>query len=346
MDPAAAAVVGIARIGLDSSTPVIITEPLSDPAWEQLLEAVLHHRLGGLLLEGIRTGAIAVTSAQQAAAHRLQRDRMVRLLHLDQLLATVLQQLDCAGVDVMLVKGPAHAALLYQDPSLRPYSDVDLLVRGPQFAAAVDALAAVDITRPALELAEGFDERFGKGATLHAPSGFCVDLHRTFLSGPFAFTVDAEALFAATTATLELVGRTVRTLAPEERLLHCAFHAALSDFEPRLITVRDVVQAALADDLDIERLQVVAGSWQARGALALALTDAWGTLTPTASPALVEWARAYRPGRRERIAIASYRTRRRRWWWQSLAGTLYVDGWRNRVDYLRAVSPIGRHGSD
>jgi hypothetical protein len=346
VDPAAAAVVGIARIGLDPAAPVIVAEPLSEPAWEHLLEAVRQHRLGGLLLDGIRSGAVAVTPAQQAAAHRLQRDRMVRLLHLDQLLATVLHQLDSAGVDVMVVKGPAHAALLYPDPSLRPYSDIDLLVRGPQFAAAVAALAAVDITRPAVELADGFDERFGKGATLHAPSGFCVDLHRTFLSGPFAFTVDAEALFADTTATLELVGRTVRTLPPEERLLHCAFHASLSDFEPRLITVRDVVQAALADDLDVERLQSVAGAWQARGALALALTDAWATLTPTASPAVVEWARAYRPSRRERIAIASYRTRQRRWWWQSLAGTLYVDGWRNRADYLRAVAPIGRRGGD
>lgn len=343
MDPAAAAVVGVARIGLDPSSPVIVAEPLGDLVWEHLLEAVRHHRLGGLLLDGIRTGAVAVTPEQQAAARRMQRTGMVHLLSLDQLLTSALQLLDDAGIDVMVVKGAAHASLLYPDPSLRLYNDIDLLVRGPQFAAAVAALAGAGITRPAPELADGFDERFGKGATLHAPSGLCVDLHRTFLSGPFAFTVDAEGLFA-TTATVELMGRTVRTLPPEERLLHCAFHAALSDFEPRLTTVRDVVQAALADDLDIDRLQSVASAWQARGALALALTDAWSTLTPTASPELVEWARTYRPGRRERIAIASYRTRRRRWWWQSLAGALYVDGWSDRVEYLRAIAPGGRRG--
>lgn len=346
MDPTAAVVVGIARIGLERSPEVVVASPLNDTDWGHLLEAVRHHRLGGLLLEGIRTGNVAVTSEQQAAAHRLQRDRMVRLLHLDQLLSTVLQQLEIAAVDVMVVKGPAHAALLYPDPSLRPYSDIDLLVRGRQFADAVHTLAAVGLTRPAEELADGFDERFGKGATLHAPSGFCVDLHRTFLSGPFAFTVNAEELFATTSATVELVGRAVRTLPPEERLLHCAFHAALSDLEPRLITVRDVVQAAVADDLDVDRLHRVARAWNAAGALALALTDAWATLAPATRPTLVDWARTYRPSPRERLAIASYRTQRRRWWWQSFAGTLFVDGWRNRVDYLRAVVPVSRRGSD
>lgn len=275
----------------------------------------------------------------------MQRDQMVRLLHLDHLLAAALQQLDAADVDVLVLKGPAHAALLYPDPALRPYSDIDLLVRGSQFSAAVAALEAIGLTRPAGELADGFDATFGKGATLHSLSGFCVDLHRTFLSGPFAFTVDAEALFA-TASPLRLVGRTAYTLAPEERLLHCAFHATLSDFEPRLITVRDVVQAALAGDLDIDRLHHIALAWQAHGALARALDEAWTTLTPVARPALVDWARSYRPSRRERIAIASYRTRRHRWWWQSLAGTPYVTGWPNRVAYLRAVVPVGRRRSD
>jgi hypothetical protein len=338
-----AAIIGVARIGLEPSPAPIISTPLSGPAWDRFVDGVWHHRLGGFLLEGIRQGLVAVSDDQHAAVVHLQRNRMVRSLHLDHLLATTLHELDNAGVDVMVVKGPTHAALLYTDPSLRPYSDIDLLVRGAQFADAVAALGAVGITRPDGELADGFDEHFGKGATLHAPSGFCIDLHRTFLSGPFAFTVDADGLFA-TTATVELVGRTVRTLPPEERLLHCAFHAALSDFEPRLITVRDVVQAALVDDLDIDRLHSVASAWQARGALALALTDAWSTLRPAASPALVDWARTYRPGPRERIAIASYRTRSHRWWWQSLAGVPYVDGWRRRATYVRAIAPGGRRG--
>ena len=343
MHQADAAIIGVARIGLEPSPTPIISTPLSGPEWDRFVDGVWHHRLGGFLLEGIRRGLVAVSDDQHAAVLHLQRDRMVRSLHLDHLLSTALNELDSAGIDVRVVKGPTHAALLYPDPSLRPYSDIDLLVRGAQFADAVAALGAVGITRPDGELADGFDEHFGKGATLHAPSGFCIDLHRTFLSGPFAFTVDIEALFA-TTATVELLGRTVRTLPPEERLVHCAFHATLSDLEPRLITVRDVVQAATAAELDVERLYTVATAWQARGALARAVDQAWTTLRPAVSPPLVDWARHYRPSVPERIAIASYRTRSHRWWWQSLAGVPYVDGWRRRATYLRAIAPGGRRG--
>ncbi|MBA3621797.1 MAG: hypothetical protein H0W51_05695 [Euzebyales bacterium] len=47
------------------------------------------------------------------------------------------------------------------------------------------------------QLRPGFDRRFGKGAPLRRDEGWELDLHRTFVMGPFGLTVDLDGLFAS-----------------------------------------------------------------------------------------------------------------------------------------------------
>ena len=70
---------------------------------------------------------IAVAQAGLALAH--QRE-----------LARILQALHDEGIEVLLLKGPVLARTHYPQPGLRPYRDLDLLVREPALAVAARIL--------------------------------------------------------------------------------------------------------------------------------------------------------------------------------------------------------------
>src|SRR5687768_2648089 len=79
-----------------------------------------------------------------------------------------------AGLRAILLKGPALARWLYEDPAERRYNDIDLLVEAATFELAENALAAA-----------GFrfaDHGEHARAWIRTVDGASVDLHYT-LSG-------------------------------------------------------------------------------------------------------------------------------------------------------------------
>jgi hypothetical protein len=105
-----------------------------------------------------------------------------RTLAMDLALGEVIGGLDAAGIDAVLLKGPAMAHHLYGDaPGTRNYGDVDLLVAPGHFDAAGRILASL-----------GFEDqlagiRASEAARLHArpwhrdgAACIAVDLHRGF----------------------------------------------------------------------------------------------------------------------------------------------------------------------
>ncbi|TPW13682.1 MAG: hypothetical protein FD127_1867 [Acidimicrobiaceae bacterium] len=294
------------------------------------------HRLSGFLLAAIEDESLPATEQQVASAIGLQRATMERVLTLDRLMLSAVERLTEAGLPHRLLKGCAHAHLLYPDPSLRPYVDVDILVPSESFASAVAALETVGVTRVLPELRADFDRRFGKGATLRAPHGGAVDLHRTFVAGPFAMWIDASSLFDHF-VSLTVGDMEVLALATEERCLHACFHAAVSDLEPALISLRDVVQAASAPALDLDRLLRIGGQWRALSVIAKAVTTAWSSLEPEGEPPLARWARSFEPSAKERRVLRAYEATQHRWAHQAVAGIRAVSGVRSRIAYATAI---------
>lgn len=111
-------------------------------------------------------------------------------------LTDALHRLDVAGVDTLLIKGWGIARR-YPEAGLRPYSDIDLIVRPGQAEVARSALAAPPALRCPVDLHDG-------------PSR--VDALR--------FDQLAERAEAA-----PLAGRLVRILGPEDHLRLLAIHA-------------------------------------------------------------------------------------------------------------------------
>ena len=168
-----------------------------------------------------RLGLAEPTPELTAVVHQAQA-RHLRAL--DDL-RLVVSALGGAGVDVLVVKGPALVATCYAGPLLRSYVDLDVLVRPSQLREAVAALEAagwtmLDANWPLLSSA-GVGE-----LKLEGPTGGALDLHWSFgKEGDPAPPVDTLMRRSVGVNDGELH---YRTLGPADFAVHVALHAAAS----------------------------------------------------------------------------------------------------------------------
>ena len=127
-----------------------------------------------------------------------------------------------AGVPVVLLKGGALATWLYDDGTVRPYGDADLLVPPGCHAEAERVLAALGFVPhlPGRALPE-----WAEHAQVWKRQGAAVDLHWR-LRGVRIDPALAWAVLTEDTETLALGGGRVEALGLPARALHVALHAA------------------------------------------------------------------------------------------------------------------------
>lgn len=308
--------------------PVECAEPLDVG---RHLGVLRQHKLVGVARAAAEAGAIVVDDPRSLAdAHD---SAMAEALLLEDVMLAAVDGLAEVGIDVLTLKGSALAHLLGPDPSERTFGDTDLLVPGGSLTAAASALEHAGATRVQAAVSTEYERRFAKSVTLRWRGNTELDLHRTLAPGPFGLTIDPADLHRAPT-TFQLAGRPVPTLSLEMHTLHAAIHVALGDVEPRLGNVRDLA-LLLRHDLDLDLIMRSAEAWRCAYPLALGLraTAAIGA----ADHALLDWAEAHRPSRRDRALFTSYRERDGRFRAQARA-SLRVLGWRDRVAYARSLT--------
>ena len=325
---------GTATVDTARTEHRIALDPPAEATWQQLLRQVDRQRLPGLLLAAIDDGALPVTDSQRSDALQRHQEAMTAVLHLEQQLLALTRALEDAGIEVVALKGSAHAHLAYPDPSWRHFGDVDLLVPAAQLEAAVTTLGIQrGASRQAAELRPGYDRRFAKSVTLVEPDGTELDLHRTLLFGTFAFRIDLDELFASA-VTFELGGRRIRALGPETRLLHTCFHAGLGDPRPRLSSVRDLAQLLLTGDHDPDRLIALTERWEAQAVMARALQLCREVLDiEVAGPIAARFAH-HRPSRRDARAIDAYVGSNRSHTAKVLASLPFIDDLPSRAAFV------------
>jgi hypothetical protein len=172
----------------------------------------------------------------------------------EQELVTLAPALEVAGVEVIVLKGPAFAHGIYPDSSWRPFGDLDLLVKTEDWRKACALLRDLGWTRRLPEPRTGFDERFGKAAVHRNQVGMELDLHRTLVLGPFGLWMSPGELFGQT-ASFELAGTPLRKLNETTQLLHACAHAALGVSSPMFISLRDVAQTVESSEIDWDSLR-------------------------------------------------------------------------------------------
>ncbi len=312
--------------------------PLTAPAWDGLVRRARQERAVPLVVAAVETGRLRVTAAQAEELAADHEEAMRTCIVLERCALVVGDALARAGITHRLLKGAGVARLDYPDPAWRAFGDVDVLVPTAAYDDAVVALEQLGAWRRYGQVRPGFDRRFGKGACLVLPDGHQVDLHRTFVAGPFGLTVDLDRLFAGSDAVT--IGSTaVPVLAREHRFLHACYHAMLGDAEPRLVALRDVAQLLAAPDLELEQARATARQWRAEVVVARAVDAAWRTFGLTPDPRS-EWAATHRPDRYEARALAAYTGEARSYARQMAAGVHAIRSWPEKAAYVRALLAV------
>jgi hypothetical protein len=315
------------------------SEPLDASEWRVVLELATSDRVTPILASAVFDGALRATDERREQVAKAHEQAMRLCVLLEQALLETADRLGCDAIDFRVLKGPAVAHLDYGDPSLRAFGDVDILVRSADYDRALQGLIAAGARRRYSEVRPGFDRRFGKGACLVTPDGTQIDVHRTFVAGPFGLTIDLDELFASDT-TVSLGGRELPALDRESRFLHACFHASLGDRTARLVALRDVAQMILTTDLDRDEVLRRARRWRADAVVARAIRLAWSrlSLTPVgAATAWTGWATEHRPDRFQARALRAYTAPSRSYATQVVAGIAAVPGVPEKVAYMRAL---------
>ena len=296
----------VAAKGLQGSSLEYPARPLEPSEWNKLRLAGLFQRLDGLLAAAVHEGDVPVTPEQRDEVLAAHANSMQICLALESDLLRVAGILDGCGLDYRVLKGPAYAHLDYSDPALRVFGDIDLLVRSENYDAAVSALTAAGFERKFAEVRSGFDHRFGKGTCLKGLSGRELDLHRTFVMGPYGLTLNLDEVWGSVDR-FQLAGRTFDTLDADQRFLHACYHAALGSTKPRLMPLRDVagMLQRSVNPVDVDRVLTLSRRWQSSAVVARAVALAWEAFALPEDP-LAEWARTFSPSDRDHRALRTY----------------------------------------
>lgn len=326
----------IASYGLAASTRELPQRPVSADAWLTVLDAARNHRLLGLLCAAIESGLLPATDEQVQQARQLQLSAMVWVMRLENELLGAIDLLTASAVDVRVLKGSAVAHLDYPDPALRSFIDLDILVRSVNIDAAIAILTAAGFQRRHPQPRPGFDRRFSKGATFLSPTGYELDLHRTFVQGSWGLLVDLDDLWDDG-EEFEVAARTLRALSRPTRFMHACYHAALGDWPPRLSSLRDIAQMLLISGQDDRMLRSLALRWQANAVLAVAVSDAWSLLGIVEDTATSVWAKSYVPKRRDEAQLAVHRHENKSSSARDISALSAIRGLRDKAAFVRAM---------
>jgi hypothetical protein len=153
-----------------------------------------------------------------------RRQAAIWTMAVDSFTAEVVDRLEAARVDCLLLKGPAVADWLYADRAERPYADCDLLVAPGDVASAHGALARAGLRREFGPVRHVAMEAPG-ASPWRRSDGLVVDLHES-LPGAHAPPARVWEELAAAASTLDLGPRTVRAPGPRALAVIVALHAA------------------------------------------------------------------------------------------------------------------------
>jgi hypothetical protein len=199
---------------------------LSPPTLEQLRR---HHLTPLLYREVMRHGL--GKQLDQSLLGYLRDDYIVALKATaseDQEVFRVIQALNQAGIESILLKGADLRMRLYGESAVRPMADLDLLVSPRQISRATMVLEGLGLAlQPQCsDPRPGFRELFRNELHFNPPPGspLLVDLH-WHLSGVDNFYTVPFPRLEQMAIPWSYLGQPVKVLGPEHALIHLALHA-------------------------------------------------------------------------------------------------------------------------
>jgi hypothetical protein len=201
---------------------------------DRLISRATLEGLGGFLYKNLlKAGLLETVSPrhkqQLYTIYYLTVRNNIRFLHV---LNTVLDGLNQAGIDIVLLQGMALLNAVYRDVGLRPMQDMDMWVLPKDYQGLVDTMIRRGFGRDPL-----YPNTFRKGDTV-------LDVHTHILwadrikSRAHLLNLNQEEIFSKAVKE-NSDGRKILRLNPQDQFLYLGLHALKHNFE-RLIWLVDL----------------------------------------------------------------------------------------------------------
>jgi hypothetical protein len=255
--------------------------------WPRVLELGEHHGVLPLVHQALEETKAQVPPEVRLALDARCEENVRRSLRFTAELFRVLDCLQSAGVPAMPYKGPVLAQIAYGDLARRDFSDLDVLVPREEVLRAKEALRSLGYA-PAARFSAAEERAYlatGYEYTFDGPAGANL-LEIQWDIVPRFYSVDFRMHeFFTRAVEVELAGRRVKSLAPEDLLLALCVHAAKHAWI-RLCWLRDIAGVTSALTIDWDAMGRRAGRLGIRRILGVSLALAQRLLGADMAPAM------------------------------------------------------------
>jgi hypothetical protein len=212
--------------------------------WDALLRLTQKHRLIPLVYRSLKAIPSAAAAVPARILDSLQNHFYLSAVHNHRLsdeLSHILKLFAEHAIAVIPYKGPALAASLYGDISLRQFSDLDILIRRSDVSKA-SALLAARSYRQQHQLTRAQEAAFQRiecEQLFSSPEDHLhIDLHWQLVPAYFSLKLDADKFWPRLEES-SFEGQRILAFGPEDLLLVLAVHAAKECWE-RLVWLCDL----------------------------------------------------------------------------------------------------------
>lgn len=271
-DPELAVLMACTRSRPDPAALARIAEQLHDGLdTQRLLGLAEQHGLLALLYQGLARFEVAAP-VRETLHTRVDRQAVLYEFVYPGQLARILQALADEDIPILILKGHALGATVYQQPMLRPYGDFDLLVPPEKLDAASAALARLGYrTDTTHDYPPDYHLTHHHLPPLVHPEWLPVELHWRLIEPSGALALDMLSVWEQA-QPLMVGGVPARTLAPAHLLNYLALHAVNGHlFDIGLKALCDVNELIAAPGFAWEPALAVSQAWRCTRQLYLLL---------------------------------------------------------------------------
>ena len=208
--------------------------------WEDVLAQAEMHHLSPLLYTHLRAAGVSIPAAVKRELRSRSMHHLVANQVRTRVLCDILSAYETARIPVLVLKGAALSHIIYPDISLRPMSDLDLLVPASEAHRAQQVLAGLGFEAPSLSSPMSHHRHLPEVTKYVKNIPVTVEIHHRLSSDYFdsAFSYIRAAIFGqqvkrgqSQTAldgltgppySFTVGGLTARTLCHEDALGTCA----------------------------------------------------------------------------------------------------------------------------
>ena len=232
------------------------------------IAAIEENRILGTAIRALMEEQLVLPEAGASELTTLHDEAMSASMGAECVAIRISETLTNADIEHRVIDGVALAHTGYDDPALRSFEGVSVLVQAADLSRVLDLLAEDGATRISPELRAGFDQRFADSVRLSLEE-VAVRVCRTLGPGQFGVDMFENDLFVLR-RVIGIAGIDLPVLDPTDSLLVACYRLALGQVEPDLSAIRDVALLAGARGkaaFDSARFDDSVDRWQGRAVI-------------------------------------------------------------------------------